>query len=241
MSLPAPAPVSGAAAIGPMARRARGLLARALYIGHRLLQRATGGRAGLQAYLLCAQPIGAGAYEALRTDAQSVVRRVVEGDPLLAALPRPPEALARRFAAGTECHAITVKGEFAGCIWLARGAYDEDEVRCRYELADPRRSVWDFDVYVVPRFRAGRTLGRLWKAVDAALQAEGVAWTCSRISLYNLASVQAHERLGARYLGLGCFLVLGRCQLAVLSRAPYLAFSVSDPAAPRVRLELPPA
>lgn len=222
-----------------MARHARGPLARVLYVAHRILQRLTGGRAALHAYLLCAQPIGAGAYDALRADAHSVVRRAGPGDPLLGGLPRPPEALARRFAAGTECHAISVKGEFAGCIWLARGAYDEDEVRCRYELAEPQRSVWDFDVYVVPRFRAGRTLGRLWKAVDGALQAEGVQWTCSRISLYNLASVQAHERLGARHLGLGCFLLLGPLQVALLSCAPYVHLSWGAGSIPRVRLEPP--
>lgn len=223
----------------PLSQRARGPAAKLLYAVHRVLQRLSGGRAALHAYMFCAQPVDAVAMPAMRPDPHSAVRLARPGDALLAALPRPPQAIARRFAAGASCHAISVKGEFAGCIWIARGHYDEDEVRCRYLLADPVRCVWDFDVYVSPRFRNGRTMGRLWQAVGATLTAEQVRWTCSRISLYNLPSVQSHERLGARLLQTGFFLVLGRMQVAFLSTAPYVALSWHDGQAPVLRLGAP--
>jgi hypothetical protein len=219
--------------------RANSMRAKLLYGMHRVLQKLSGGRAALHTYLFCAQPVAAGLGPALRPDPHSVVRHVGPADPLLASLPRPAAAIALRFASGHQCHAISVKGEFGGCIWIARGHYDEDEVRCRYLLADPERCVWDFDVYVAPPFRHGRTMGRLWQAVGAALAAEQVAWTCSRISLYNLPSVQSHERLGARLLLTGCFLVLGRLQLALLSAAPYVALSLHDGQAPVLRLGAP--
>lgn len=223
----------------PMSRRARSTGTRVLYALHRALQRLSGGRAALHTYLFCAQPVQAGASAALRPDPRSEIRLAGPGDPLLAALPRPPETVARRFAAGARCHAISVGGEFAGCIWIARGHYDEDEVRCRYLLTDPARCVWDYDVYVAPKYRSGRTMGRLWQAVSTALSADGIDWTCSRISLYNLASIQSHERLGARPLQTGCFLVLGRLQLAMLSAAPFVALSLRDEQAPVLRIGPP--
>lgn len=236
--------------LGPMTRLAHGRKARCLYLLHRLLGKLSGGRASLQVYLLCAQPIGDNRHAGVRDDPASPVRLLHPGDPLLAGLPRPPEVIAQRFAAGHRCFGIDVKGEFAGCIWIARDVYNEDEVRCQFRLSDNlpnenrpsdnRRNVWDFDVYVAPRFRTGRTLARLWKGVDKQLVAEGVAWTTSRIGLYNPASVAAHERLGARLLGTACFLVLGPWQLSWLPRAPYLHLSLHRGQVPSLALAPPP-
>lgn len=211
----------------------------ALYALHRLLPRLSGGRLQLFAYGLYAQPLGQGLLDAVRDDPQTVVTVVDAGTPLAAAFPRPPTVIAERFASGAECHAATLRGEFAGYIWIARGHYDEDEVRCRYELPADGRSVWDFDVHVEPHLRLGRTMARLWKAVDAALAAEGVRWTFSRISLFNRASLQSHARLGARHCGSVVFLQAGPLQAACSTVPPRCQWSWGRGSAARLPLRPP--
>ncbi len=188
----------------------------ALYILHRFLQGLHIGR--VVPYMLVAQPIGAGngAYAALRPDPGTAVAPLQPGDALAGELPRPGPVNQARWRAGAVCHACTVKGRLAGTIWIQRNHYDEDEVRCRYRLASPADSVWDFDVYLAPPFRLGRTMARMWQAVDAELAGQGVRWSFSRISRFNGASLRSHARLGAVGVGNVLFIVLGPLQLAWL-------------------------
>ena len=146
-----------------------GLLVTAQAAIDRLLSSLTGGRARLISYALMAQPVGAGAFANVRANVQTLLHELRPGDAMAAAMPRPADIYRQRWANGAQCLAATVKGEFAGMIWFARGQYDEDEVRCLYTLADAARSVWDYDVYVEPRFRARRLLARMWQAADAHL------------------------------------------------------------------------
>jgi hypothetical protein len=201
-----------------------------------VLQRLSGGRAAIAPYLLVAQPVGNPALAEVRADAQTVVQRVGPGHPLLAAFPRPAEVIAQRFADGAECWAATVKGEFAGHIWIARGCYVEDEVRCVYRIAEPAIGVWDYDVYVEPRYRLGRTMGRLWKAVDQELAAQGVRWTFSRINRFNSASIKAHHRLGAKAVGQLVFGIAGTFQFAW---GATFSLSLGQHPGPVVRLQPP--
>jgi hypothetical protein len=212
----------------------------ALYLLHRLLQRASGGQAALVPYLLVAQPVSNPVLAAVKADPGTVVERVGPGHPVLAQFPRPQAVINQRFAQGDECHVAWVKGAFAGYIWLARGRYVEDEVRCVFEIAEPALGVWDYDVYVEPRLRLGRTMARLWKAVDEVLAAEGVAWSFSRINRFNGASVKAHQRLGAETTGKAFFLQLGSLQAAWLPAAPYVHLSVRG-AGPQLPLRAPTA
>jgi hypothetical protein len=205
----------------------------ALYVLHRLLQRASGGRGAIVPYLLVAQPLGRTGGETLRPDAHTTVFTVGPGHGLLAAFPRPAAVNAARFASGAECHVACVKGCFAGHIWIARGGYVEDEVHCRYTLAEPTTCAWDYDVYVEPRYRLGRTMARLWQAVDQALHAQGVAWSCSRINRFNAASVKSHQRLGL-------FVVLGPLQVAGFGHAPFVHVQWGRGAGPRLKVP-PPA
>jgi hypothetical protein len=228
-----------AATAQPMSRLASGKFVWGLSIVARALQRLSGGRAALYAYLICAQPLGRGAFSALRSDAGTEIRRVLVGDHLLDALPRPAAVLKRRFATGATCHVAVVKGKFGGCIWLARGHYDEDEVRCRYVLPSQPASVWDFDVYVEPSLRLSRTLGRMWKAVDQELASDGVEWSFSRISLYNAASVQAHERMGAVRVATALFLQVGSLQLSAFTQRPYLHIGFGPGQTPALVLSAP--
>jgi hypothetical protein len=207
-----------------------------LYALHRVLEAASGGRARIVPYAFVAQPLGAGQHR-VSDGADTEVRLIEPGDPLSARFPRPTAVNAARWASGARCWAATVKGEFAGTIWIRRAGYDEDEVRCDYHLAEPERSVWDFDVYVEPRYRLGRTMARLWKSVDDRLAAEGARWTFSRISLFNAASLNSHARLGAVRVGSAVFVVIGPGQLGLGLRP--LRFHLSGPGG-RMRIVLGP-
>lgn len=206
--------------------RELGLRITLLYGLHRLLQAVSGGRCRVVPYRFYAQPIGRVDAVPLRPDASTWIGELNAGHPLVPALPRPPGVIAARFAAGGTCHAATVKGRFAGTIWTARDQFDEDEVRCRYRLAAPALSAWDYDVYVDPAFRLGRTMARLWHHVDAWLAADGVRWSFSRISMFNPASTSSHARLGAQPVGWAVFVCLGPLQLAVASTRPRLHLGI---------------
>lgn len=210
-----------------------------LFIAHRLLSAVSGGNARIVPYALVAQPIGTGAYAAVRDDPLTVIHEADAHDPLANALPRPEAVNTQRWANGAACHVAVVRGSFAGTIWIQRGAYDEDEVRCRYVLAQPQTCVWDFDVYVEPRYRFGRTMARLWKAVDGHLTKQGVRWSFSRISLFNAESMQAHARLGAITTGHAIFLVVGRVELACMTQSPWLSVSWGKRSVPSMALRPP--
>jgi hypothetical protein len=210
-----------------------------MYLVHRVLDKASGGRARLVRYRFVAQPIGSGHAAKLRPDPSTQLAMAAAGDALAKHFPRPAEVIAARFAAGGQCLAAVVKGEFAGYIWWQHGSYEEDEVRCTFVLAEPERCVWDYDVYVVPRLRLGRTMARLWAAVDERLAAEGVRWSLSRISTFNPGSLSSHARLGTVTLGHASFLVLGPLQLAILGCSPWLHLSWPGGSRPQLRLRAP--
>ncbi len=205
------------------------------------MHRLTGGWARIVPYALYAQPLGREKLANVRDDPGTVVFTVRMDSPLIELFPRPQAVVRQRYSSGAECHAASVKGEFAGFIWIRHDCYDEDEVRCRYELTEPESTVWDFDVYVAPRYRLGRTLARLWKAVENQLVAQGVTWSFSRISLFNSGSIGAHERLGAVRLGHALFLVLGPVQCAWLPSSPFVHISFDERRRPKIQLRAPKA
>lgn len=212
----------------------------ALYLLGQALRRISGDRVRIVKYWLTAQPIGHKDSLSLRPDAATQLLRVGRGDAWVSRFPRPPHVLESRWAAGAECTSAVVKGEFAGFIWIQRGRYEEDEVRCVYQLSDPVACVWDFDVHVEPRYRLGRTMARLWGHVDAGLATEGVRWSLSRISAFNAASLASHARLGIVTCGSVLFVCVGPWQFSWLPNAPYVHFSTGGSRVPVVRLD-PPA
>lgn len=229
---------------GPLDRllllwRDLGRLDGTLYLLDRLLGGISSGRMRVLRYAIVAQPVGRASATALRPDARTCIERLPAGHELAASFPRPPAVIAQRYRDGADCIGATVGGDFAGFIWWQRGRYEEDEVRCSYVLDDPARCVWDFDVYVEPRFRLGRTLARLWAAVDGELAADGVAWSFSRISTFNQASLAAHARMGTVERCRVLFVRIGRLQLSLLPGSPRLHVSISDRRRPTLRLAAP--
>ena len=210
-------------------------------IVHRVLGKVSKGRARVFRYYLVAQPIPQVGNGQLRATASSVVRRVEGDDPHVSDFPRPQHVIARRFDSGAHCYVAEVKGRFAGYLWLAYGGYDEDEVRCRFEFAEPAASVWDFDVYVVPEFRMGRTFVRLWQTANTELASQGVAWTFSRISAFNPMSMSSHQRMGMRSLFMATFLFIGPLQVAMMGVAPFVHIGWAPGHRPLLKLPLPEA
>ena len=199
----------------------------------------TADRVRLIKYLIVAQPVGTGALVTLRPDRYTEIVEALPGSELSRHFPRPKRVIQQRFESGAICHCAVVKNEFAGFIWFRANAYEEDEVRCTYVLQSPHSSVWDFDVYIDPRFRLSRTLARLWQAVDTQLKARGIQWTFSRISAFNAESLAAHAKLGTIECHSATFLLVGRLQLSLLPQRPYVHASLSTRRRPTLRLEPP--
>lgn len=217
-----------------------GLLNGLLYFCDRVLRRTSADRARLVRYLIVAQPVPETPAARLRASSTSQVRQVEREDPLVPLFPRPPEVIATRFADGAMCFVATSRERFAGFLWLAFDGYDEDEVRCRYAFDTPEISAWDYDVYVEPEYRLGRTFMRLWQAANQFMSTRGVRWTFSRISAFNAGSIAAHRRLGGQILHSATFLCIGRLQISAIGAAPFLHVSLHPDARPVVRVR-PPA
>ena len=211
----------------------------ALYILARLLDSASRGRIRLVRYQFVAQPVPASPQSTSRPSTTSRIRSIDADDPIVPAFPRPPAVIAQRFADGANCFVAESRERFAGFIWLKRDAYEEDEIRCRYEFVPPGRCAWDYDVYVEPEFRIGRTFSRLWETANAHLAADGVRWSLSRISAFNPGSLAAHRRLGIRPLCAATFLVAGPIQLSFLPQPPYLHLGTGPQSRPVLRLSAP--
>lgn len=210
-----------------------------LYLAHRAVSALSGERVRIVRYYLVAQPVPELITSNLRNSTTIKVAFINQDDPLTASFPRPAHVIAKRFADKDLCIAASAGERFIGFLWIARERYAEDEVRCLYHLDDPQRSAWDYDVYVEPDYRTGRTFARLWAAANQHLSTNGVKWSFSRISAFNPGSLQAHSRLGISMLFSATFLCLGRLQLMAAGKPPYLSVSLSMRSAPKLRLKAP--
>lgn len=216
-----------------------GWFATALYALGVTLSRLSRGRCRLFGYRLVAQPVAASPFVRSRPSETMRVDRVAPDDPITAQFPRPQDVIARRFAEGSICFVARSGERFAGFIWLQLSPYEEDEVRCLYVPTPAKTAAWDYDVYVAPTYRMSRAFLRLWDAANAHLREQGVAWTFSRISMFNPSSLSAHARFGVREAGSSVFLRFGAVQLAVFSTAPFVHASHRDASRPVVRLYAP--
>lgn len=209
-----------------------------LYYISEIMLRASGRRARIVRYCLVAQPVPEQPFLP-RPDPNTSIHRVLSGAPLIKAFPRATEIIEMRLARGDICLAATVKGQFAGFLWMAFNAYDEDEVRCRYELEGDEIS-WDYDVHVEPQYRLGRTFLRLWDAANEVLRDKGIHWSISRISSFNSTSLNSHARLGTRPLGKASFIILGPLQISVTGKSK-LHVSIRPSSRPKLTLHAPVA
>lgn len=211
-----------------------------IHLASRLLSALSAGRLSHVRYLFVAQPVPATASDTpLPGGGRTVTRYLEADDPLCQQFPRPPEVIQRRFAQGDRCLASCVGEKFAGHIWLAEGQYEEDMLRCCYQLVDSQTCVWDYDVYVAPEFRMGRVFARLWDHANHSLASRGRRWCCSRIDAANWQSVQAHRRLGTQTLFSASFFLAGRWQLMIAGAYPFLHLSTGPASRPTLKIHPP--
>lgn len=223
-------------ALGPF--REFGAVGGALYVTDRLL-RAVSPRLGLYVYELVEQPIDGRALLPARMAQNLEFAEIGPGHPVLAQMPARPEIKVSRFAQGARCLGVWRKGVLLGYAWWCPGRYEEDEVRCTFELEPADASVFDFDLYVLPEHRLGIAFLAIWHGANRWLHDLGVRHSFSRMTLFNLASRRAHARLGGRRLGMALFVQAWRLEVMAATVAPYLGLSAS--AASRMRLRLAPA
>lgn len=187
-----------------------GLAKGSLYHLHRVLS--VFGIGAVYRYAIVAQPITEKKQLPAHRGRNIETRWLESGDPSLEALPRPEAAITNRFRQGSRCLGAFVEGSLVGCLWYIEQQYREDEVRCDFLFSNQSGCVWDFDVYVDPKYRIGYVFLRLWDDVNEHLHRSGFRWTLSRISEFNLGSVRAHARLGAKVVGSATFIDIGRRQ-----------------------------
>jgi len=191
------------------------------------------------AYSLMAQPVSASARLPAQRSRYYTVRFIEQGDPALGHMPLSEEVRAFRFRQGAQCLGLFRKGDLAAYLWLCPGPYDEDEVRCRFLPEPAETTTWDFDVYVMPAYRASFAFPALWNAADTFLRERGVQWSLSRISAFNVASISSHESLGAQKVGWARFFTAGAVQLGIFSQPPHLHLSFSSRSRPVIRVRAP--
>lgn len=186
--------------------------------------------AALFVYDLVEQPVAPAPSLPARYLAQVRWLEVGPDSPELALMPPAAAVKALRFKQGARCIAVYRKSDFIGYVWFCFKQYEEDEVRCTYQLARPAVSAFDFDFYIFPAFRLGRAFATLWDSANEFLRSNGVEHTYSRISRFNLASRQAHARLGARVVGQALFLRVGPFELSwsALSGFPPLRLTMTQ-------------
>jgi hypothetical protein len=207
------------------AYRRLGWLDGSLFLLHRAISRASGGRFRLHRYYFMAQPVATKPWLPGKRGASIEVREVAASDPLVRDFPRPSWAMPFRFAQGAVCLAALSNGACVGFLWMQLGPYREDEVRCRYVPLPKDQAAWDFDVYVHPAHRKGLVFLRLWDEANRYLAARGVRWSLSRVSAFSPGSMNSHARMGSYRLGSAVFVCLGSLQLCAATVAP--RFSVS--------------
>lgn len=160
--------------------------------------------------------------------ADTTVRQIEQGDPLLERMPVPPEMLRFRFKQDAVCLALFVKEEFAGYIWFAFGRYDEDEARCTFVLLPESQSVFDFDLYLFPKYRAGIAFLALWDYASKYLRDRGIRYSYSRMTAYKLNSAKSHSHLGMKRIGVAVVLRMWALEIIFASRSPYIYVSLKD-------------
>ena len=165
-------------------------------------------------------------------------REVARGAPEVDRMPARPDIKESRFRQGARCLGVYRKGDFIGFIWFAFGRYEEDEVRCTYELIPGAESVFDFDIYLFPEHRMGLGFVATWHGANEFLRARGIRYTFSRLTRFNVASRRAHDHLGWKRIASALYVQLGDLQVMFATMRPFIAASFGES---RVRLTLAPA
>lgn len=220
--------------LGPF--REFGVLPGTAYVVNRLLRRLHP-RVGLIWYDLMAQPVSDKPLLPAGLAKNLSFRELGADSPEVAQMAARAEVKASRFAQGATALCVFRKSELIGYIWFCSGRYVEDELRCVYVLARPERSVFDFDLVVMPDSRMGVGFAALWQCANQYLTSRGVGTSYSRVTRFNLASRRAHQRLGAARVGMLIALQIGPLEFMLASASGHSRASATLRRTPRIVLD----
>lgn len=216
-----------------------GLAIGLLYLFSRSLEAVSRGWIRLIAYHLVAQPVSEQSSLPERRGRTIDVREIRAEEAFDLPVSRPREVLEARFAQNARCLMASAKGRFLGFLWFVHGPYEEDEVRCLFVPEPANEVAWDFDVFVDPSARLGFAFLRLWDAANVRLSSQGVKWSISRISAFNLSSLASHRRMGLKTIATAAFFCAGPLQLLVATHRPYLHLALGRGSRPVMKLRVP--
>ena len=212
-----------------------GVLAGCLYLLDRVFRRLSG-NFRVFVYEIMVQPVATVPLLPARLAKAFSYRRIYENDSELRAMPIPFDVIKYRYNQGAMCLGIFKNKDLIGYIWFCRGLYQEDEVRCSFYMASSRSAVFDFDLYIYPKHRFGVAFAALWEGANKFLSDQGIEYTFSRVTRFNLSSLRSHRRLGSRSIGKAIFLRIFVWEILFSSVFPYFSLSVSR--AQRIKIHL---
>ncbi len=151
-----------------------------------------------------------------------------------------PDVQAQRFAMGLRCLATFDRsGQLAGISWVSTDPVCEGDPPACY--CPPPGCAWDTGLWIPPEKRMGRAYAAVWASIGCWLDDQGLHWSLSAIADYNIASLLAHERMGALVIGQLTMLRIGRLHLSLGAR-PAVAWISGPESLPKVQFsQLPPA
>ena len=183
---------------------------------------------GLYVYEFMVQPIPEDDLLPARRLKKYSAREIKKGAPEIELMPARPDIKESRFEQGAVCLGLYNATDLVGFIWFCRERYEEDEARCTYVLPDGDPGVFDFDVYVFPKYRMGTAFVALWNVANTFLREQGVKYSYSRLTRFNLASRASHKHMGWQRLGRAVFFRMWRLEFMVATIAPYVSVTCSS-------------
>ncbi len=205
-----------------------GALNACYYMLGKILGKISSGNMSVIKYYLTLQPISNEPLISAARGKNLTIRQIYADDPETELFPRSSDVIQWRYSEGSICFCVFKDETFAGYIWLATEIYREDEVLCDYHPLPKGLACWDYDVYIVPKFRFSLAFAKLWEHANRYMSRQGVVGTVSRISAFNVSSLRSHKRLGARILASQLFLLIGSVQIMFSSISPYIHISTSQ-------------
>lgn len=190
-------------------------------------------------YRLFLQPVTLALPHQAKPGSSISIRQIDQAEYRVEWFERPAEIIEQRYRQGARCFVAFDRGTPIGCLWLCFNSYLEDTVRCNFVLCPKDKVVWDFDVYVAPKYRLGRTFLYLWEAAREWLRNQGFEWTASRIDAFNINSLNSHRRMGAVQVGAAVFVACRNWQIMLANVQPYFHFSVATGKLPEVVVVAP--
>ena len=207
-----------------------------LYFIDRSLARISYNRIRLFKYYLVIQTVPESPLLSPRRGKSISIRRITAEESEVVDFPRPRHVIESRYKQNGYCLAAFKDHEIVGYLWLNFTAYEEDEVRSRFIPLPQRKAVWDYDVYVKPRYRLSPIFARLWDEANRLLRERKIKWTISRISAFNPGSISSHARMDSIRVGFAVFICVGNAQFMIASVYPYVHISCRKTSYPHIYL-----